>query len=367
MEKVCFDMTELEKLKVECLEKVCDQVYRDYEHPVLQQLFIETTSSCNLKCQHCGSSCGPKKQDGVPLEMLEVILSEIASDDEYKNHKPFIVLTGGEPTLRNDFVDLIDLIHQYGFDWGMTTNGTLIDVMLARRCREAGMYSVAISIDDLPEYHDIFRQVEGAYDRAVNGLQILIDEHACENIIVTTVLTHQSIARIDAIFDIVNTFDIDAWRVVGVEPIGRALSQSEMLFTKDDYHTLFEFIRNKRMQNIPVEYSCPHYLGLEYERDLRDWFYKCIAGIEVGSIMSNGDIGACLDIERSDQTIQGNVYRDDFLQVWRKEFKIYREDLSKFTLKCYGCNQSKYCRGGSHHTYNHTSHEQRLCMKGVLF
>ena len=360
-------MSELEKLKTECLERVNNVVHTEYEHPILKQLFIELTSSCNLKCQHCGSSCGPKKQDGVPLEMLEVVLAEIACDPQYKEKKPFIVLTGGEPTIRPDFVDVIDMIHRLGFQWGMTTNATLITTELAQKCREAGMYSVAISLDDLPEYHDAFRQVSGSYEKAVRGLNTLIDEQACKNIVVTTVLTHQSISRVDVIFDIVNQFEIDAWRLVGVEPIGRALDHPEMLFTAEDYHTLFEFIRNKRVQNIPVEYSCPHYLGLDYERDVRDWYFKCIAGIEVASIMSNGDIGACLDIERNDRTIQGNVYREDFLDVWRKRFAIYRQDLAPITEGCRGCEHAKFCRGGSHHTYNHAEHIQRLCMKGVLF
>ena len=360
-------MVDLEKLKTECLEKVNETVHKEYEQPVLRQLFIELTSSCNLKCQHCGSSCGPRKQDGVPLEMLDIILSEIAYDPEYKENKPFIVLTGGEPMLRPDFVDVIHMIHDKGFNWGMTTNGTLMTKELAQKCREAGMYSVAISLDDLPEYHDAFRQVPGAYEKAVRGLETIIAEQACKNIVVTTVLTHQSISRLDAIFDVVNQFEIDAWRVVGIEPIGRALTHPEMLFTAEDYHTLFEFIRNKRMQNIPVEYSCPHYLGLDYERDLRNWFFKCIAGIEVASIMSNGDIGACLDIERTKQTIQGNVYRDDLLKVWRKGFAIYRQDLVPLTAGCAECSQAKFCRGGSHHTYNHAEHVQRLCMKGVLF
>ena len=77
------------------------------------------------------------------------------------------------------------------------------------------------------------------------------------------------------------------------------------MLDKDDYRYLIEYIRSKRKEGYPVTYGCSHYLGLDYEREVRDWYFLCTAGIYTASIMANGDIGACLDIERRPETIMG--------------------------------------------------------------
>ena len=53
--------------------------------------------------------------------------------------------------------------------------------------------------------------------------------------------------------------------------------------------------------------------------------------------MANGDIGACLDIERRPETIQGNILRDDFTDVWYNKFDIFRKPLSDKNEKCKNC------------------------------
>jgi radical SAM protein with 4Fe4S-binding SPASM domain len=136
--------------------------------------------------------------------------------------------------------------------------------------------------------------------------------------------------------------DIDSWRVINLEPIGRALEYPDLMLTKEDYRRLFAFIYQKRMERMPVTYGCSHFLGLDLERELRGWYFFCGAGIHVASIMCNGDIGACLDIERRPETIQGNIFRDSFTDVWKNRFKIFRRPMSDFNEKCRVCPEAKW-------------------------
>ena len=357
---------DLRRLKLSELETGAEEVKDAMMHPHLRQLFFEVTSQCNLACKHCGSSCTMKGRSGVPVEILENTIIELEVDPEYKNHMPFIVLTGGEPMMRSDIRAIVDMLYAHHLPWGMTTNGTLVTAEDARYFVSHGMYSVAVSIDGTKEYHDAFRGVEGCFDKAFAGLQHFIDAGVPKSN-VTTVLNHVNIKDINEIYEIVSPYDIDSWRLLSLEPIGRARGRKDLLLDPDDYIFIMNYIIDMRRNNIPVEYGCMHYLGLTWEREVRDWYWYCGAGIEVASIMANGDIGACLDIERNSTTIQGNIYEDDFLSVWRKKFQIFRHDLAKETSGCDGCEHAKYCRGGAHHTYDHVLHEQRLCMKGVLF
>ena len=278
-----------------------------------------------------------------------------------------LCITGGEPLLRPDFFEILGYAHQLGYHWGMTTNGTLITKDIAHKLAQCGMSTVSVSIDGLPETHDELRSMPGGYEKAMAGIRNLIDENTFHGIQVTTVINHRNIRELDALFEIMDKLDIDSWRVINLEPIGRALERPELMCTEEDYKRLFSFIWEKRLAGYPVEYSCSHYLGPEYEGEVRDWYWICGAGIITASIMANGDIGACLDIERRPETIQGNIRTDRFHDVWDNRFELFRTDLSDFSEYCKGCEHVKCCRGDAHHSWDYDKNEPRVCMKGILF
>ena len=139
------------------------------------------------------------------------------------------------------------------------------------------------------------------------------------------------------------------------------------MLTPEDYRRLFSFIREKRLAGYPVEYGCSHYLGPELEGELRDWYWLCNAGIYTASIMANGDVGACLDIERRPETVQGNVREARFRDIWESRFELFRKDLSSESEYCRGCSHADHCRGDAHHSWDYDKNEPRLCFKGMLF
>ena len=249
----------------------------------------------------------------------------------------------------------------------MTSNGTLIDDHIARELKKVGMKTISISIDGLEETHDAFRRTPGGYKKAMEGIESLIRNGGFEHVQVTTVVTHKSIGELDELFSIFNEMDIDSWRVVNMEPMGRAKTFPELLLTDDDYRTLFEFIRSKRIAGEPVAYGCSHYLGMEYEREVRDWYYLCTAGLYTASISTNGDIVACLDIERRPEFVQGNILHDRFSEVWKNKFQIFRRDLSDDNAVCQKCDQKEFCHGDSFHSWDFDKNEPQLCFKDILF
>lgn len=336
-----------------------------YQAPKLRQLFFELTLRCNAACFHCGSRCTPQSPDGLPVREYLRVLDEVKA--RYGNRSTQICLTGGEPLLYRDFFVLAREIRDRGFRWGMTSNGTLISRETARRLRETGMGTISISLDGLPDTHDRLRGMLGGFERTMTGVRNLIEEGGFHSIQITTVVNHQNIEELDALFDYFADVDIDSWRVIGLEPIGRALEHPDLLLTPEDQRRLFTFIREKRLSDFPVTYGCSHYLGLEWEREVRDWYFLCNAGVYVAGILSNGDIGACLDIERRPETIQGNIGKDDFIDVWENRFDIFRRPLSERSAACRNCSAEKYCGGGSCHSWDYDRNEQKICMRGILF
>ena len=355
----------LKPIKTAHLDKLADYTRKLYCEPELRMLFFELTLQCNERCFHCGSSCTAQRGDELAREEWLRIIDEVKADFDITRMQ--LCVTGGEPLLNRDIFDIMGYAHEQDFKWGMTSNATLITPAVARRLADAGMGTISVSIDGLRETHDELRGLAGGYDRAMAGIQNLIDVGAFRNVQVTTVVNHGNIAQLDELFEIMDGLDIDSWRVINLEPIGRALLRPDLMLTREDYVRLFDFIREKRQDGYPLEYGCSHYLGLEYEAGVREWYWLCNAGVYTASIMSNGDIAACLDIERRPETIQGNIRTDRLRDVWDNRFELFRHDLSDLNDECRSCEHARFCRGDAHHSWDYDGNRPMVCLKGTLF
>lgn len=343
------------------------RVYREglKKAPQLRHLFLELTLRCNEKCLHCGSNCGDVKSEELTADQYGKFLAEVKGD--MGTGGKMLCITGGEPLLRKDFFEIMEHAHKLGFSWGMTSNATLLTPDVAKDLKRVGMGTISVSIDGLEETHDTFRRTPGGWKKGMEGVENLLNEGGFKSVQITTVVTHKNIGELEELYKIFNDMDIDSWRVINIEPMGRAKQHPDYLLTKEDYRYMFEFIRSKRIAGEPVTYGCSHYLGMEFEHEVRDWYYICTAGTYIASIMANGDITACLDIERRPEFIQGNIIRDRFKDVWENKFQIFRRDLSDSNEKCSSCPECRYCHGDGYHCWDFDNNKPNLCFKDILF
>ncbi|MCQ2465464.1 MAG: radical SAM protein [Oscillospiraceae bacterium] len=329
----------------------------------LRNLFLELTLRCNERCLHCGSRCGDVPSEELTPAQYHDILRQIAGDFDVKEFT--LCITGGEPLVRSDFFDIMDDANKQGYMWGMTSNGILITPDVAKDLARTGMKTISISIDGTEATHDAFRRTPGGWKKAMAGIENLIRVGTFKHVQVTTVVTHENIGQLDELYRIFSEMDIDSWRIINIDPIGRAKEFPHLLMTNEDFLTMFEYIRKMRARGEPVTYGCEHYLGMDYEGEVRDWYFHCGAGRSVASIMCNGDITTCLDIERRPEFVMGNIFRDRFRDVWENGFQIFRKGLT--CDNCAACGEYEFCKGGAYHTWNFDENRPNICFKDVLF
>ena len=332
--------------------------------PRLTYLFAELTESCNLSCLHCGSSCGGAGRY-METDLLLRTLDTVAED--FDPHTVMICLTGGEPLLHRDFFRIVEKIRSLGFPWGITTNGTLIDAGVAARMASLGLASATLSLDGLEETHDALRRVKGCFRRTLHAVEFL--HEAGIKVQITSVIHTGNYDELDSLFDLMCEIGAESWRVVNIEPIGQATQNGGLLLSDRQMLGLLDFIRQKRYsRSTPFEvcFGCSHYLSFAYEHELRDNYFLCGSGIHVASILCNGDIYSCLDIERRPELVQGNVARDRFSDVWFNRFREFRDDRTRLCAKCGECPERDFCAADSTHTWDFDKNEPKFCILSAM-
>jgi radical SAM enzyme (rSAM/lipoprotein system) len=326
----------------------------------LNYLFWECTTRCILNCLHCGSDCSrDSSHPDMPLEDFLAALDTIKSPA-----KNFIVaLSGGEPLLRMDLERCGREIRKRGMRWGMVTNGHLYNRERHMALLNAGMGALTISLDGLQESHDWLRNTPGSFTRVVRAIELAASSPRL-NFDVVTCVNKRNFSELQQIMEFLVRKGVKAWRLFTIIPIGRAKGHSELFLSDGELKGMMDFIADRRRKNsIDVKFSCEGYVG-KYESKVRDTPFFCRAGINIGSVLIDGSISACPNIDRS--FVQGNIYRDDFYHVWQSGFAPFRDRSWTRTGPCAGCRDYRDCLGNGLHNWQGERKEPLVCHKNIL-
>lgn len=311
---------------------------------VLHQLFWECTLKCNLKCLHCGSDCKAiDNRDDMPLSDFLNVLDDISKTLNPKN--VLIITTGGEPLVRPDIIECGKEISSRGFLWGMVSNGLLLTESRLDELIGVGLRTIAISLDGFQTEHNWMRGNSFSFDKAVAAIKALSRKRITWDVI--TCVNKRNIDSLYQFKDFLISIGVKQWRIFTVFPEGRAKDNDELQLNPRQTRNLMEFISTIRKENeIKLSYSCEGFLG-PFEYEVRNYQFFCQAGINVASILNDGSISGCLSIRPNYN--QGNIYNDNFIDVWNNRFCEYRNRNWMKTGICKECEMWKYCEGNGFH------------------
>lgn len=312
----------------------------------LDTLFWECTLRCNLACRHCGSDC--RVDPGVPDMPLSDFLKVL--DEEITPHvdpaEVLIIFSGGEVLVREDLEQAGREVTRRGYPWGMVTNGMALSEERLGRLLDAGLRSVAVSLDGFEAEHNRLRGHPHSYDRALGAVRRIVREPTLSYDVITCV-TPAVVPTLASFGDMLIAEGVEHWRLFSIFPMGRAKGDPTLQLSDAQFRELLEFIRRTRREGrIDASYACEGFLG-GYEAEVRDHFYECAAGVSVASIRVDGAISGCTSIRANYH--QGNIYRDRFWEVWEHRFEPFRDRAWARKGICADCRMFRYCEGGGMH------------------
>ncbi|MHC5035123.1 MAG: radical SAM protein [Planctomycetota bacterium] len=313
-------------------------------------LQLHVTERCNLRCAHCYQDNAPN--DELPLRDLLAIVEQFKELLELWRQEAMglpvrgqVRVTGGEPFVRPDFMDLLEALSADGeqVTFAILTNGTLVDAAVARRLAELAPAFVQISIDGARGTHDGIRG-PGCFDRAESAVRHLVKAGVRASISFTAhrgnFREFAEVARLGCALGVSHVW---ADRLV---PLGGGSALSEQLLTPTEAREFFGIMLQAR-----IEAACSAFGDTEIAMHRSLQFlvagerpYRCRAGDSLITVMPNGDVYPCrrmpIPVGNLMQTpLTELYYGSDLLRVLR--------DPQRVSDGCDGCRYAGACRGGA--------------------
>ncbi|TFH62067.1 MAG: radical SAM protein, partial [Gemmatimonadales bacterium] len=164
----------MDKEKVQALQK--------HTYP-LNQLYFYLTEGCNLRCRHCWIV--PRYQaDNHPYSLLNLDLFRSIIEQAKPVGLTAVKLTGGEPLLHPQILEILEIIRNEDLRLTVETNGVLCTPELAREMASCKSPFVSVSLDGSdPETHEWVRRVPGCFEASLKGIRNLVEAGSSPQII----------------------------------------------------------------------------------------------------------------------------------------------------------------------------------------
>ncbi len=330
------------------------------------------TKQCNLRCKHCYANAtrSPAPDELILEEKFEVLrqLDEAGV--------AALSFSGGEPLINRDFWPVAKKAADLGMYVSIATNGTLITEDVARRLREIGVRYVEVSLDSpIPEEHDEFRGIRGAWNMAVRGIKNA--KAVGLEVGIATTVTKMNYDRMPEMVSLARKLGVDRFIAFNFIPTGRGREIIDLDLSPKERTELLEYFYQELVKGgLQVFSTAPFYavVSMKHLDDggklapthfaelqvpekymsagfaLAEFLGGCGAGRIYCSIEHNGDIQPCVFLPIK----VGNVLEDGFLNVWQNNEVLlklrdrdnYAGSFCPYRYICGGCRARAYAYFG---------------------
>jgi radical SAM protein with 4Fe4S-binding SPASM domain len=302
------------------------------------------TRRCNLECAHCYISAGP--HESATSELATAECRRIVDELLAVNPAPMLILSGGEPLLREDLTEIASYAAGKGATVVVGTNGTLLTDERIAALKDAGVRGVAVSIDSLrPTYHDNFRHGKGSLADTTAALGRLRAQRL--DFIIQTTATKGNRAELERLAAWSADQGAVAFNCYFLVATGRGAGLSDL--APAEYEAVLGDLATWQREyrgTMMVRAKCaPHYMRLVHALDpgspILNYETRCPCGTQYCRITPDGKLTPCPYLPE----VAGDLRLQSFGEIWRSAplFRTLREG----TLggKCGRCEYRVLCGG----------------------
>jgi Y-X(10)_GDL-associated radical SAM protein len=323
----------------------------DVRNHVPVHVVWEITLACDLKCQHCGSRAGARRDSELDTaECLGVIdaLARLGTRE--------VTLIGGEAYLRSDWLDLVRAIRAHGMFCAVQTGGRNLTDKRLEAAVAAGIQGVGVSIDGLAPLHDELRGVPGSFDKALDTVRRASALGVAVS--VNTQIGARTMADLPELMSVIADAGAKHWQIQLTVAMGNAVDNDAVLLQPHQLLELMPLLSRlyREAQERGLLLLTGNNIGYfgPYEhvwRGLGDeaiHWSGCAAGQNVIGLEADGSMKGCPSL-RTEGYTGGNVREMSVEDIWNNAEAIHFgrlrsvEDLWGFCRTCY---YADVCRGG---------------------
>jgi len=321
--------------------------------PTLHYALWEVTQKCNLSCIHCRAEASPFKEESKLIEGKDYYK---LIDELVLLGKPTLVLTGGEPLLRKDIVDIVKYASSKGIATRIQSNGLLLTDAIAKKFKKAGIISFGIGLDgSSAKIHDKVRNLEGAFKKALEAIRIL-KSHGIK-VHVEFTITKLNLSDLSKTLDLLESLKVDTFLARAAIFTGRASVNNKLFrISSEEYRKfLSQLSRERKKRKLILNCQDPlyHLADKNIQKKLSKFgnIYSghvisgCTVGINMVHIHSNGDVGLCTFLQN---VILGNILKKRLSLIWEERQnlpEVKRLVNREYDGHCKTCSDRFICGG----------------------
>jgi len=339
-----------------------------------RQLYLQwdSTNNCNLECLHCYHPVHTKDKDQMSLAEVKEMLDDLKDTSERWSMIPRISISGGEPLMRDNLLEILDYANKNEIITALLTNGTLLTSAKAKAIYDTGVRRLQISLDGKKETHNNIRNKSFAYDKALEG----IINASKAGIDVTVSMTLMQSNRED-FEDVIKAAIRNGAKKVGfktyVPDKKLGANDPEYMDAKDalsvfeDTGKLIEKYSDKitiLTSDVLWEIVKQDNPAKEIARQQNKYLTGCSAGYRALSVLSDGTVYPCrrlpIPIGNIKEGIVNLIINSEVMQELRDLDKMKKNTLCDKVSHCRGCRAVAYAVTGDYMA------KDPMCFKHLL-
>lgn len=304
------------------------------------------TRRCNLACAHCYIAAGPTESatGELPTQDCLRIVDEILA----VNPSPMLILSGGEPLLREDLEEIARAASSRGATVVVGTNGTGLITSRIEGLKAAGVRGVAVSVDSLrPSYHDKFRHGRGSLEETQAAVARLREQRL--DVVIQTTVTKGNRAELQRLVAWAAEEGAVAFNCYFLVATGRGAGLGRGDLSPEDYETvladLARWQRDYRGQLMVRAKCAPHFMRhvhqLDPESPILNYETRCPCGTQYCRITPDGKLTPCPYLPEE----AGDLNRMSFGEIWRTAPLFQQLRTGSLGGKCGTCEYRRLCGG----------------------